>query len=79
MTLSDFEKGSCVGHLSSCPGRVHSVSDIIVGAADSGRRVSRAIDSHGNREIKMIQRSTVEALCQAVRSEDVWSMVSPWY
>lgn len=79
MTLSDFEKGSGMGHLSSCPGRVHSVSDVIVGAADSGRRVSRAINSHGNREIKMIQRSAAKALCQAVRSEDVSSMVSPWY
>ena len=52
MTLSDFEMRSWVGHLSSYPGGVPS---IMAGAADSGRRVSRAIESHGNWQIKMIQ------------------------
>lgn len=68
-----------MGHLRSCPGRVPGVSDVIAGAADSCRRVSRAIKSHGNREIKMIQPSAAKALCQAVKSEDVSSVISPWY
>lgn len=62
MILSDFEKRSC------CPGRVLSVSDAVAGAVGSGRRVSRAIASHGNGQRKMTQPSVAKAFCQAVKS-----------
>lgn len=59
-----------MGHLSSCPGIIPSVSDATAGDADSGRRVSRAIGSHGNRLIETTQPSAAKALCQAVKSEE---------
>lgn len=68
-----------MGHLCSCPGIVPGVSDVIAGAADSGRRVSRAIKSHGNRERKIIQPSAAKALCQPVKSWNVSRVISPWY
>lgn len=70
MTLSGFAERSRVGHLSSYPGRVPSASDAVAGAAPSGRRISRAMESHGNGQIKMTQPSAAKAFCQAVKSED---------
>lgn len=45
------------------------MSDTIVRAADSGRSVSRTIESYGNRLIKMTQPSAAKALYQAEKSE----------
>lgn len=47
------------------------MSYVAAGAAGSGRRVSRAIKSHGNGQIKMTQPSAAKAFCQAVKSEDI--------
>ena len=71
MTLPDFAKRSRVGHLSSCLGIIPSVSDAIAGHANSGRRVFRAMGSHGNGLIEATRPSPAKALCQAVKSEEV--------
>jgi len=47
------------------------VSDAIAGHANSGRRVSRAMGSHGNGLIEAARPSAAKALCQAVKSEKV--------
>ena len=59
-----------MGHLRSCPGIIPSVSDTIAGDANSGRRVSRAMGSHGNGLRETTRPSAAKALCQAVKSED---------
>ena len=41
MRFPDFAMRSRVGHLTFCPGRVPSVSDAIVDAAETGRKISR--------------------------------------
>ena len=45
------------------------MSDAIAGHANSGRRVSRAMGSHGNGLIEAARTSAAKALCQAVKSE----------